>query len=106
MNVNFVDFGMCIYFTAKRRCFKLFMACYNGLSIFGVRVMCWGGMDMKQIRPFTIALFMILWLAACVREDEGVGETAVAPYLNLIQQFPTSPWSWLAWARLEPMPSD
>lgn len=31
-------------------------------------------------------------------------ETAVATYLDLIQQAPSSPWSWLAWARLEPEP--
>jgi hypothetical protein len=76
---NLLAFGMCVYFTGKRRCFKLFMACYNGVSIFGMRVVCWGGMDMKQIRPFAIVLFILLWLAACVRENEGVVETAVAP---------------------------
>ena len=39
-------------------------------------------------------------------ELSGDEETAVNTYLNLIQQFPTSPWSWLAWARLMPMPSE
>ena len=33
-------------------------------------------------------------------------ETAVSHYTNLIQQAPNSPWSWLAWARLEPVDSD
>ncbi|WP_420628280.1 tetratricopeptide repeat protein [Candidatus Leptofilum sp.] len=39
-------------------------------------------------------------------ELNGEEETAVATYLDLIQQYPTSPWSWLAWARLEPMPDE
>lgn len=34
-------------------------------------------------------------------ELSGDAETAVATYLDLIQQAPSSPWSWLAWARLE-----
>ena len=36
-------------------------------------------------------------------ELSGDEETAVSTYLDLIQRFPTSPWSWLAWARLEPV---
>jgi len=35
-------------------------------------------------------------------ELSGDDEQAVATYLDLIQQAPSSPWSWLAWARLEP----
>lgn len=35
-------------------------------------------------------------------ELSGAEEEAVETYLNLIQQNPSSPWSWLAWARLEP----
>lgn len=34
--------------------------------------------------------------------EATVAETAVLTYLDLIQRTPTSPWSWLAWARLEP----
>jgi hypothetical protein len=36
-------------------------------------------------------------------ELSGDEEQAVAAYLSLIQQAPSSPWSWLAWARLEPV---
>ena len=35
-------------------------------------------------------------------ELSGDDETAVTTYLSLIRQAPNSPWSWLAWARLEP----
>lgn len=35
-------------------------------------------------------------------ELSGAEEEAVTIYLDLIQQAPSSPWSWLAWARLEP----
>ena len=38
-------------------------------------------------------------------ELSGDEETAVSTYLDLIQQAPASPWSWLAWARLEPVDS-
>jgi hypothetical protein len=38
-------------------------------------------------------------------ELRGDAANAVTTYLTLIQQAPTSPWSWLAWARLEPAPS-
>ena len=36
-------------------------------------------------------------------ELSGEEEEAVNTYLDLIQQAPSSPWSWLAWARLEPV---
>ncbi|MBK7177893.1 MAG: hypothetical protein IPH82_12020 [Chloroflexi bacterium] len=36
-------------------------------------------------------------------ELSGDDETAVTTYLSLIRQAPSSPWSWLAWARLEPV---
>ncbi|MBP6472000.1 MAG: tetratricopeptide repeat protein [Chloroflexi bacterium] len=36
-------------------------------------------------------------------ELSGDDETAVTTYLSLIRQAPNSPWSWLAWARLEPV---
>lgn len=42
---------------------------------------------MKQLRPFMIALFIIVWLVACVRGDEAVGETAVP----LTRSHPTYP---------------
>jgi len=32
----------------------------------------------------------------------GAEEQAVAAYVDLMRQVPNSPWSWLAWARLEP----
>ena len=37
---------------------------------------------MKQLRPFTITLFIIVWLVACVQGDESVEETAVAPAIT------------------------
>ncbi|HRQ39849.1 MAG TPA: hypothetical protein PLD25_18230 [Chloroflexota bacterium] len=36
-------------------------------------------------------------------ELSGDEATAVSTYLTLIQQAPSSPWAWLAWARLEPV---
>ncbi len=39
-------------------------------------------------------------------ELSGKEEEAVAIYLDLIQQHPSSPWSWLAWARLEPVENE
>ena len=45
----------------------------------------------------------LIYLLGLSYELSGAEETAVATYLDLIQQFPTSPWSWLAWARLEPV---
>ncbi len=36
-------------------------------------------------------------------ELSGDENHAITVYLDLIQQAPSSPWSWLAWARLEPI---
>lgn len=46
----------------------------------------------------------LTYLLGYFYELSGEGETAVLTYLDLIQRYPTSPWSWLAWARLEPVP--
>jgi hypothetical protein len=45
----------------------------------------------------------LMYLLGLDYELSGEEETAVATYLDLIQHYPTSPWSWLAWARLEPV---
>jgi hypothetical protein len=45
----------------------------------------------------------LTYLLGYFYELSGDEETAVSIYLDLIQRYPTSPWSWLAWARLEPM---
>lgn len=45
----------------------------------------------------------LLYLLGLNYELSGDEENAVSIYLELIQQYPTSPWSWLAWARLEPV---
>ena len=45
----------------------------------------------------------LTYLLGYFYELSGEEETAVTTYLDLIQQFPTSLWSWLAWARLEPV---
>ncbi len=45
----------------------------------------------------------VTYLLGYFYELSGDEETAVSTYLDLIQQYPTSPWSWLAWARLEPV---
>ena len=45
----------------------------------------------------------LTYLLGYFYELRGYEENAVNTYLNLIQQYPTSPWSWLAWARLEPV---
>lgn len=37
-------------------------------------------------------------------ELDGEEAKAVEAYLDLIQEYPESPWSWLAWSRLEPSP--
>ncbi|MCA9917957.1 MAG: tetratricopeptide repeat protein [Anaerolineales bacterium] len=47
----------------------------------------------------------LTYLLGYFYELSGEGETAVTTYLDLIQRYPTSPWSWLAWARLEPVES-
>ncbi len=45
----------------------------------------------------------LLYLLGLDYELNSEEETAVLTYLDLIQHYPTSPWSWLAWARLEPV---
>ena len=45
----------------------------------------------------------LLFLIGYHFELAGEEETAVTHYLNLIEEAPDSPWSWLAWARLEPV---
>ncbi|MCA9953453.1 MAG: tetratricopeptide repeat protein [Anaerolineales bacterium] len=45
----------------------------------------------------------LTYLLGYFYELSGDEETAVATYLDLIQNYPTSPWSWLAWARLDPV---
>lgn len=64
-----------------------------------------------MFRLFVCLLVGLLIVAGCVQDDEGVsevvgGETAVSHYTTLIQQAPDSPWSWLSWARLEPVESE
>ncbi|MCA9945014.1 MAG: VCBS repeat-containing protein [Anaerolineales bacterium] len=48
----------------------------------------------------------LTYLLGYFYELSGDGENAVSTYLDLIQQYPTSPWSWLAWARLELVTSE
>ncbi|MBE2224738.1 MAG: tetratricopeptide repeat protein [Anaerolineae bacterium] len=45
----------------------------------------------------------LLYLSGLTYELAGDDDQAVATYLDLIQQSPSSPWSWLAWARLAPV---
>ncbi len=45
----------------------------------------------------------LTYLLGYFYELSGAEENAVNTYLDLIQQYATSPWSWLAWARLEPV---
>jgi len=45
----------------------------------------------------------LTYLLGYYYELRGEEETAVTTYLTLISQYPTSPWAWLAWARLEPV---
>jgi hypothetical protein len=56
--------------------------------------------DDPDARPY---IEHLTYLLGYFYELSGEGETAVTTYLDLIQQYPTSPWSWLAWARLEPV---
>ena len=56
--------------------------------------------DDEEVEPLRRQL---LFLRGYYYELAGEAETAVSHYLNLIQQAPDSPWSWLAWARLEPV---
>lgn len=44
----------------------------------------------------------LTYLLGYYYELRGEAATAVTTYLTLIHQYPTSPWAWLAWARLEP----
>ncbi|MBK6325263.1 MAG: hypothetical protein IPF56_04865 [Chloroflexi bacterium] len=44
----------------------------------------------------------LLYLSGLTYELAGDNNQAVTTYLSLIRQAPNSPWSWLAWARLEP----
>ena len=52
-----------------------------------------------------LASFRLMYLIGLSFEMSGEEENAVNTYLNLIRQAPASPWSWLAWARLEPVDS-
>jgi hypothetical protein len=45
----------------------------------------------------------LTYLLGYFYELNGGEENAVDTYLDLIQQYATTPWSWLAWARLEPV---
>lgn len=45
----------------------------------------------------------LLYLSGLTYELAGDNNQAVATYLSLIRLAPSSPWSWLAWARLEPV---
>ena len=45
----------------------------------------------------------LIYLLGYHYELSGAEDNAVAIYLDLIQQNPDSPWSWLAWARLDPL---
>jgi hypothetical protein len=56
--------------------------------------------DDPDARPY---IEHLTYLLGYFYELSGDEETAVTTYLDLIQQYPTSPWSWLAWARLEPV---
>ena len=47
-------------------------------------------------------ILQLTYMLGYTYEQEGREEEAIAAYLALIQQAPESPWSWLAWARLEP----
>ncbi|MBK9053103.1 MAG: tetratricopeptide repeat protein [Chloroflexi bacterium] len=47
-------------------------------------------------------ILQLTYMLGYTYEQEGREEEAIATYLALIQQAPESPWSWLAWARIEP----
>lgn len=55
--------------------------------------------DDPEAQPYREHLTYLLGYHYELSDDE---DQAVATYLDLIQQAPSSPWSWLAWARLEP----
>ncbi|MCA9933658.1 MAG: tetratricopeptide repeat protein [Ardenticatenaceae bacterium] len=56
--------------------------------------------DDAEVQPY---IQHLTYLLGYYYELSGEEETAVATYLTLIHQYPTSPWAWLAWARLEPV---
>ncbi|MCP5094333.1 MAG: hypothetical protein GY943_02140, partial [Chloroflexi bacterium] len=56
--------------------------------------------DDDEVQPLR---HQLMFLRGYHYELAGEGETAVSHYTTLIQQAPNSPWSWLAWARLEPV---
>lgn len=58
--------------------------------------------DDPEARPYREHL---TYLLGYHYELSGDAETAVSTYLSLIQLAATSPWAWLAWARLEPVTS-
>lgn len=41
------------------------------------------------------------YLMSYTWERDGQTEEALAGYMTLIERAPSSPWSWLAWSRLE-----
>ncbi len=57
--------------------------------------------DDEEVQPLR---HQLMFLRGYHYELAGEAETAVSHYTTLIQQAPDSPWSWLAWARLEPTP--
>jgi hypothetical protein len=57
----------------------------------------------KQKICVLLAVNRLMYLLGYNYELNGNQEQAVSTYLTLIEQAPTSPWSWLAWARLEPV---
>lgn len=58
--------------------------------------------DDPEARPYREHL---TYLLGYYYELSGDADTAVTTYLSLIQLAATSPWAWLAWARLEPVTS-
>ncbi len=56
--------------------------------------------DDPEAQPY---IEQLTYLLGYHYELSGDAENAVSTYLDLIQRYPTSPWSWLAWARLEPV---
>lgn len=81
-----------------------------------------GVMMVNHKRVLHLLFLFVGLLGACAEGEEVAGntavptppptielavmETAVPTYLDLIQRYPTSPWSWLAWARLEPVATE
>lgn len=55
--------------------------------------------DDPEAQPYREHLTYLLGYHYELRDEE---EEAVNAYLDLIKQNPSSPWAWLAWARLEP----